>query len=61
VIVGIGIDLVELSRVSRSLDRWGARLVAKLMGPAEAAGLPAGRDDLVKAVAGAIALKEAAS
>jgi len=60
-IVGIGLDLVEISRVTRSLDRWGARLVDKLMDPEEASRLPAGGEDRARAVAAAIALKEAAS
>jgi holo-[acyl-carrier protein] synthase len=60
VIVGVGIDLVEEERVVRALERWGDRLVAKLMGEAEAARLPAspGR---AHALALAIAAKEAAS
>jgi holo-[acyl-carrier protein] synthase len=61
VIVGIGIDLIELSRVAQSLDRWGARLVGKLMSPAEAARLPDDPGERARAVAAAIALKEAAS
>ena len=60
-IIGIGVDLVELSRVERSLGRWGSRLVAKLMDPAEAARLPEEGPAQVSAVAAAIALKEAAS
>jgi holo-[acyl-carrier protein] synthase len=60
VIVGVGIDLVEEERVARALERWGDRLVAKLMGAEEAARLPAeaGR---AHALALAIAAKEAAS
>jgi holo-[acyl-carrier protein] synthase len=61
VLIGIGIDLVERSRVAQSLDRWGDRLVGKLMRPAEAAQLPSARDARADAVAAAIALKEAAS
>lgn len=60
-IVGIGLDLVELSRVAKSLARWGPRLVDKLMDPGEAGGLPARGEARVAAVATAIALKEAAS
>ena len=60
-IVGIGLDLVELSRISRSLERWGTRLVHKLMDPAEADALPEAGEPRVLAVATAIALKEAAS
>jgi holo-[acyl-carrier protein] synthase len=60
VIVGVGIDLIEQARVARALERWGERLVAKLMGPQEAARLPSGADR-ARAVALAIAAKEAAS
>jgi len=60
-IVGVGLDLVELSRVARSLERWGDRLVSRLMDPGEAGALPSGRPERIQAVATAIALKEAAS
>ena len=43
--LGLGVDLVELDRVESSLQRWGDRLVAKLMDPTEAARLPAGGAD----------------
>jgi iron only hydrogenase large subunit-like protein len=35
-VVGLGVDLVEWSRVTRALERWGDRFVAKLMDPEEA-------------------------
>ena len=60
-IVGVGIDLIERERVARALDRWGERLVAKLMGEAEASRLPEARTDRAHALALAIAAKEAAS
>ena len=60
-IVGVGIDLIETERVARALDRWGERLVAKLMGDAEAARLPRGGAERAHALALAIAAKEAAS
>jgi holo-[acyl-carrier protein] synthase len=60
-VVGLGIDIVELERVARLLERWGGRLVAKLMDPEEAARLPAGPAERVRALALAIAGKEAAS
>lgn len=59
-VVGLGIDLVEKSRVAASLARWGERLVRKLMAPEEAARLPAGAAR-ARALAHAIAAKEAAS
>ena len=60
-VVGLGIDLVELDRVEASLERWGERLLEKLMDPAEAERLPAEPAGRVRAVAFAIAGKEAAS
>ena len=60
-VLGLGVDLVELDRVRGSLARWGDRLVAKLMDPPEAALLPTPEAERVRAVALAIAAKEAAS
>ena len=60
-VVGLGIDIVELDRVARSLERWGGRLIAKLMDPEEAARLPAEPPARARALALAIAAKEAAS
>jgi len=60
-ILGLGLDLVEISRVSLALERWGARLVEKLMDPDEAAALPATGPERALAVARAVAAKEAAS
>jgi holo-[acyl-carrier protein] synthase len=60
-VVGLGVDLVELPRVAASLARWGERLVAKLMDAEEAARLPAAPGERARALALAIAGKEAAS
>ena len=60
-IVGVGIDLIEQERVTRALERWGERLVGKLMGPEEAARLPPSPAERARAIALAIAAKEAAS
>jgi holo-[acyl-carrier protein] synthase len=60
-IVGVGLDLVELERVERALARWGERLVGKLMDGDEAARLPSPPAARVEAVARAIAAKEAGS
>jgi holo-[acyl-carrier protein] synthase len=57
----LGIDIVELDRVARSLERWGGRLIAKLMDPEEAGGLPAEGLARSTGLALAIAGKEAAS
>jgi holo-[acyl-carrier protein] synthase len=59
VIVGLGIDLVEVDRVEKAIHRWGGAFVAKIMGPAEAAELPPGWPSI--AVADAVAVKEAVS
>jgi holo-[acyl-carrier protein] synthase len=60
-VIGIGLDLVETARVGRALERHGDRFVRKLMDPEEAAGLPGGGPERVRALALAIAGKEAAS
>ena len=61
VVIGLGLDLVELERVERALERWGARLVDKIMGPEEGGRLPPGAAERARALALAIAAKEAAS
>jgi len=60
-VVGVGIDLVEWSRLERSLARWGERLLAKLMDPEEAASLPPAGEARTRALALSVAGKEAAS
>jgi holo-[acyl-carrier protein] synthase len=61
VVVGIGLDLVEIVRVERALGRFGARLVRKLMDPEEEAALPPDGPERALALALAVAGKEAAS
>ena len=58
---GLGVDLVETARVERSLERWGDRLVRRLMSAEEASRLPATGPERARALALAIAGKEAAS
>jgi holo-[acyl-carrier protein] synthase len=60
-VIGLGVDLVEVERVERALARWGERLVARLMGEEEAATLPSERGPRARALALAIAGKEAGS
>lgn len=60
-VIGIGVDLVEAARVERALERFGARFVAKLMDPAEAQALPAAPPERARALAFAVAGKEAVS
>jgi holo-[acyl-carrier protein] synthase len=60
-VVGLGIDLVEHSRVCCSLERWGERLARKLMDPEEESRLALLAPQRSEALALSIALKEAAS
>lgn len=60
-VIGIGVDLVETGRVERALARFGDRFVARLMDPEEAAALPLAVPERVRAMALAVAGKEAAS
>jgi holo-[acyl-carrier protein] synthase len=60
-LIGIGLDLVETARVERALERFGERFVRKLMDPEEAGALPATAEARARAVALAVAGKEAAS
>jgi len=60
-VIGIGLDLVETARVARALERFGERFVRKLMDPEEAAALPASPVARARALALAVAGKEAAS
>jgi len=61
VVIGIGLDVVEIARVEQALARFGERFVRRLMDGAEAARLPADPATRAIAVALAVAGKEAAS
>ena len=58
-IVGLGIDLVEVDRIDKALGRWGRAFLARIMAPAELAALPPEWPPAV--VADAVAVKEAVS
>lgn len=60
-VVGLGVDIVEIDRVERALLRWGERLVARLMDPDEAAALPTPVAERALALAHAVSGKEAAA
>ena len=60
-VLGLGVDLVEIERVERLLARFGDRLVRRLMDAEEAAGLPPSGASRALALSLAIAGKEAAS
>jgi holo-[acyl-carrier protein] synthase len=61
VVVGIGLDIVEIGRVEGALRRHGERFVRHLMDDEEAARLPAAPAARALALALAVAGKEAAS
>jgi holo-[acyl-carrier protein] synthase len=61
VVIGIGVDLVEIARVEQALARFGDRLVRRLMDEEEAARLPTATAPRARALALAVAGKEAAS
>lgn len=56
-IVGLGIDVAEVERIRRSLARFGARFVARVLTPAEAGAMPQHRAEYY--VAARFAAKEA--
>jgi holo-[acyl-carrier protein] synthase len=60
-VIGLGVDLVEVERVERALLRWGRRIVDRLMDEGEARTLPEEPGPRATALALAIAGKEAAS
>jgi holo-[acyl-carrier protein] synthase len=61
-LVGLGLDLVEIERIRRSLDRFGDRFLSRLLHPEEALLRPQGCRSLRLAewAAGRFAAKEAA-
>jgi holo-[acyl-carrier protein] synthase len=60
-VIAVGLDLVDTARVERALARFGARFVGKLMDAEEASALPSDVAERARALAFAIAAKEAAS
>lgn len=59
-IVGLGIDVVGIPRVERMLERWGDRILERVMTAGERALVPAGARR-AEYVAGRLAAKEATS
>ena len=57
-IVGVGLDVVELSRIARSIERFGDRFLNRVLTPGERADLPTIAHPYVAA---RFAAKEAAS
>ena len=60
-VVGLGIDVVSVERVARSLDRFGERFSERVLTAAERDELAGRTADRATAVAGRFAAKEAAS
>jgi holo-[acyl-carrier protein] synthase len=60
-VIGLGLDLIELERTRMSYARWGQRLIDKLMDPEEAERLSSLSPETAVAIAYSIALKEAGS
>lgn len=56
-IIGLGVDIVEIGRVGRSLERFGVKFAEKILAPAELNQLPA---EPVAFLASRFAVKEAA-
>ncbi len=61
VVIGIGIDLVEIARVERMLARFEDRFLRRILGPSELTALPEDATGRLLALALAVAGKEAAS
>jgi len=62
VIVGLGIDLVELNRIERSMDRHGQKFLSRILTPYELNLLPSrAKANAVPYVAARFAAKEAAA
>lgn len=57
-ILGLGLDLVSISRIQKNIDRFGAHFLERILTDAELAALPLGREATF--VAGRFAAKEAA-
>jgi len=59
-IVGVGMDLAEIDRIGRSLERFGERFLDRVLTPGERAIMPAGSPAQAAYVAARFAAKEAA-
>lgn len=60
-IIGLGLDLVELSRIQSVLERHQERFLQRILTPAEQAALPEGSHRIIEYVAARFAAKEAAA
>ena len=60
-IVGLGIDIADVARMGRALERFGDRFWERILTPGERADLAERRADRATALAGRFAVKEAFS
>ncbi len=60
-IVGLGTDLIEIARIQRSLDRYGAQFLARVFTPGEIAYCRRKRHHAAESFAARFAAKEAAA
>ena len=58
-IIGLGLDVVELSRIEQSLKRFGERFTERILTPLEIANMPGTQVGAVAFVASRFAAKEA--
>ena len=58
-VIGIGTDLIEISRITESLERFGDAFVRRVLHPAEASSLPEHPSRRAEYVASRFAAKEA--
>ncbi len=59
-VCGIGIDLIEISRISRSMERFGIRFIERILRPEEIAELKGSDAAYAQSLAARFAVKEAA-
>ena len=59
-VVGVGMDLAEIDRIGRSVERFGERFLDRVLTPGEKAIMPAGPPARAAYVAARFAAKEAA-
>lgn len=58
-IIGLGLDLVEVSRIERAVNRWGQAFVDRIFTPTEVAEAVGGRRQRAQRLAARFAAKEA--
>jgi len=59
-VIGIGMDIVEISRIERGLERFGGRFIRRILSPAEMSIMPETPVRQAEFIAARFAAKEAA-